>query len=85
MKLTADLKSPRLIHAKGFLFLLLGLLAAAGILLESPTLRTTLLLAIAIWAFCRFYYYLFYVLERYLGKTTPHAGILDSLRFIFKK
>jgi len=85
MKLTDDLKSPRLIHAKGWLFLLLGLLAAAGLLLESPRLRTVVLLAIAVWSFCRFYYYLFYVLERYLGKTTPYAGIWDALRFVFKK
>jgi len=85
MKLTDDLKSPHLIHAKGWLFLLLGLLAAAGLLLESPHLRTALLLAIVVWSFCRFYYYLFYVLERYLGKATPYAGLLDALRFILKK
>ncbi len=85
MKLTDDLKSPRLIHAKGFLFLFLGLFGATGILLESPHLRTVVLLATVVWSFCRFYYYLFYVLERYLGKKTPYAGILDALRFILKK
>ena len=85
MKLTDDLKSARLIHLKGWLFLLLGLLGAAGILLESPHLRTAVLLAIAVWSFCRFYYYLFYVLERYLGKDRPYAGIWDALRFIIKK
>jgi len=25
-----------------------------------------------------------YVLERYLGKTTPYAGIGDALRFVWK-
>jgi len=85
MKLTDDLKSPRLIHAKGFLFLLLGLIGVAGVLLESPHFRTVVLLGVSIWAFCRFYYYLFYVLERYLGKTTPYAGIWDALRFILRK
>jgi hypothetical protein len=84
MKLTDDLKSPRLIHAKGFLFLLLGLIGVTGILLESPHLRTAVLLGASIWAFCRFYYYLFYVLERYVGKTTPYAGLWDALLFIFK-
>ncbi|HTJ78063.1 MAG TPA: hypothetical protein VL357_03630 [Rariglobus sp.] len=54
-------------------------------LMESPHLRTVLLLAIVIWSFCRFYYYLFYVLERYLGKNRPYAGIFDALRFIVKK
>jgi hypothetical protein len=85
MKLTDDLKSPHLIHAKGFLFFLLGLIGVFGILVESPHLRTVVLLGVTIWAFCRFYYYLFYVLERYLGKTTPYTGLLDAIRFIFKK
>lgn len=85
MKLTDDLKSSRLIHAKGFLFLFLGLFGAFGLLLESPHLKTLVLLAIVIWSFCRFYYYLFYVLERYLGKTTPYAGIIDALRFILRR
>jgi hypothetical protein len=84
MKLTDDLKSARLIHLNGWLFLLLGLLASAGLLLESPHFKTVVLLAAAIWAFCRFYYYLFYVLERYLGKDRPYAGIVDALRFILK-
>ena len=85
MKLTDNLKSPRLIHFKGWLFLLLGLLAATGLLMESPHLRTVLLLAIVVWSFCRFYYYLFHVLECYLGKDRPYAGLLDALRFILKK
>lgn len=85
MKLTDDLKSSRLIYAKGFLFLFLGLLGTFGLLLESPRMKTVVLLAVVIWSFCRFYYFLFYVLERYLGKTTPYAGVIDALRFIFKK
>lgn len=85
MKLTDDLKSPGLIHAKGWLFLLAGLLGAAGILLDSPRLRTALLLGVTVWAFCRFYYYLFYVLERYLGKTTPYSGISDALKRLRKR
>jgi len=67
------------------LFLLLGLIGVTGVLLESPHLRTAVLLGVTIWAFCRFYYYLFYVLERYLGKTTPYAGIGDALRFVWKR
>jgi hypothetical protein len=38
MKLGHDLKSTRLIYLKGLLFLIAGLLAAAGILLDNPTL-----------------------------------------------
>ena len=84
MKLTDDLKSPWLIHAKGVLFLLLGFMAAAFIWLENPTLRTVGLLAITIWAFCRFYYYLFYVLERYLGSQRV-SGIGDALKALCRR
>ncbi len=79
MKLSRDLQSPWLIHAKGALFLVAGLMAAGLILLELPSLRIAGLLLITIWAFCRFYYYLFYVLERYLGREKPFAGVFDAL------
>lgn len=35
-----DIKDPRLLILKGFLFLLTALLAGAGLLLERPDLRT---------------------------------------------
>jgi len=82
VKLGDDLKKPWLIHLKGFLFVVIGL-AAAGLLLGyNPSWSTAVLLALAIWGFCRFYYYLFYVLERYLGREQRFAGIFDALLFL---
>ncbi|MDF3058792.1 MAG: hypothetical protein K0R17_3007 [Rariglobus sp.] len=83
MRLFQDIQSKPLLHAKGLLFLLVGLLAAGAILLESPRMQTFLLLLITIWAFCRFYYYLFYVLENYAGRDRKYAGLFDALKFIF--
>ena len=51
-----DLKDARLIYLKGFLFLVIGVLGACGLLLENLSLRNALLLGITIWACCRFYY-----------------------------
>lgn len=85
MKLTRDLSSPRAIHAKGVLFVVLGLLSATLILIQLPTLKTAVLLGVTVWAFCRFYYYLFYVLERYLGREKRFAGICDALRFLLSR
>lgn len=82
--MTGDLKSPWLIHAKDILFLVLGLTAALLLLVQVPTLRTALLVATTVWAFCRFYYYLFYVLERYLGRSEPFSGIFDALRYLIR-
>jgi len=84
MRLNRDIQSKPLLHFKGFLFLFLGLLAAGVLLFESPNLRTLLLLSITIWAFCRFYYYLFYVLENYIGRDQKYAGILDALGFAMR-
>lgn len=85
MNIFDDIKSKRMLHAKGLLFLLVGLLACGTILLDNQNLRTVLLLAIAIWGFCRFYYYLFYVLENYIGRDQKYAGIWDAIRFICKR
>jgi len=85
MNLNSDIKSKMLLHAKGFLFLVLGLLSAGAILIESQNIRTILLLIITIWAFCRFYYYLFYVLEKYIGRDQKYAGILDALKYILRR
>jgi hypothetical protein len=32
-----------------------------------------------VWASCRFYYFLFYVLEHYVDRTMRYAGLLDLL------
>ena len=82
MKLTSDIKSAWLIHTKAVLFLLIGLMSAVLILTQLPTIKTAVLLCAAIWAFCRFYYYLFYVLERYLGREKKFAGVFDALRYL---
>ena len=79
MKLSDDIKSPWLLHTKGILFLVAGLMAAGLILLEIPTLKVAAYLLITVWSFCRFYYYLFYVLERYIGREKRFAGIFDAL------
>lgn len=84
MKLSDDLK-PRWIYIKGALFLLTGILAAVGILVENPNARTLFLLSVAIWSFCRFYYFLFYVIEKYVDSKFRFAGFFDFLRYLWKR
>ncbi len=85
MKLTGDLKSTKLIYLKGVLFLVTGLLSAAGLLLDTPTLRTAFLLGIAIWSFCRLYYFFFYVIEKYVDPTYKFAGLYSFLLYLLRK
>ena len=74
-----DLQSRRWIVAKGVAFLAIAVASAALLVLESPSLRTAALLALLAWSACRFYYFLFYVLERYVDPTMRYAGLLDLL------
>ena len=85
MKLTGDLKSAKLIYLKGFLFLVTGLLSLTALLLDSPTLRTAFLLLIALWSFCRLYYFLFYVIEKYVDPTYKFAGLYSFLLYLLRK
>ena len=54
-----DIRDRRLLYLKGGLFVLLGGLACAAILVENPSWRLAGLLALAIWAFARAYYFAF--------------------------
>jgi hypothetical protein len=80
----SDLKSPTLIYAKGFLFLLTGLVAACLLLAEAPTLRVAALLAITIWCFCRFYYFCFYVIEHYVDSSYKFAGLTSFVAYLWR-
>jgi hypothetical protein len=80
-----DISSERLIHVKGGLFLLLGLIASALLLFTSPTAQTAVLLCIAIWAFCRFYYYAFYVITHYVDPTFRFSGLGSFVRYLRRR
>jgi hypothetical protein len=80
-----DLSIPRLIKLKGILFLLIGLMAATMLLIDRPDLKTAALLAIAIWCFCRFYYFAFYVIEHYVDPGYRFSGLWSFARYMLKK
>jgi hypothetical protein len=71
-----DLKSRRWILAKGAMFCLIALATVGLLLLDSPSLRTAALLAVLVWSSCRLYYFLFYVLEKYVDPSFRYAGLL---------
>jgi len=81
----ADLTSRTLILTKGLLFLLLGLATAAILVAESLKWRTLALLVICVWSFCRFYYFAFYVIERYVDADYRFSGIGSFMRYWIAK
>ena len=78
-----DLESIRAIYTKGILFLLLGVGAAVLVVAERPTLKTGLLLAIAVWSFCRLYYFAFYVIEHYVDDSYRFSGLWSFVRYVW--
>jgi hypothetical protein len=79
-----DLTDPRWIKAKGILFLILGAGSAALLWLQAPTWRSAVLLAIVIWSFCRFYYFAFYVIEKYVDPTYRFSGLGHFARYLWR-
>jgi hypothetical protein len=76
-----DLTDPRWIKLKGLLFLLVGLMSGALLLVESPTLKTAVLLLITVWCFCRLYYFAFYVIERYVDPGYKFSGLGSFVKY----
>ncbi len=81
----ADIKSPTVIWVKGVLFLVLGLVASVLLVLRAPSVAVVLLLIVAIWSFCRFYYFAFYVIQHYVDPTSRYSGLLSFLRYALRK
>lgn len=81
----ADLKNPKLIIAKGFLFLFTSLLASALLVAEHPTLKVVLLLGVAVWSSARFYYFAFYVIEHYVDPKFRFSGLGPFVRYLWAR
>ena len=80
-----DLKNPWLIHLKGWLFLLILLVAAGLLIFEHFHWRTVALVLLVIWGSARFYYYLFYVIEHYVDPDYKFAGLYSAARYFLRK
>jgi hypothetical protein len=80
-----DLTNPFWIKVKGILFLMVGILSAVLLILEEPSRKVVVLLAVSIWCFCRFYYFAFYVIENYVDPGYKFSGLWSFVCYLFKK
>lgn len=80
-----DLKNPKLIYLKGFLFLAILLASIALILTEHFSWKTLTLLCLITWSSARLYYFMFYVIEKYVDPTYKFAGILSFITYTAKR
>ena len=72
-------------YLKAALFLLGGMLAAAGLIFDHPDLRTVLLLAVAIWCFARSYYFAFYVIGNYIDPSYRFSGLGSFAAYVWRR
>jgi hypothetical protein len=80
-----DLSNPFWIKLKGLLFLLIGLVAVVLLFLDRPAWKTAGLLALAIWSCCRFYYFAFYVIEKYVDPGYKFSGLISFAKYLFQR
>lgn len=84
MRLSDDL-DVRWIWVKGWLFLTLGAIAACGLLLLHTDLSTAVLLAAAIWGFSRFYFFAFYVIQRWCDPQYRFDGLIHFALWLARR
>jgi hypothetical protein len=80
-----DITDPGWIKVKGLLFLVMGVAASGLLILDNPTWKTVLLLLLAVWSFCRFYYFAFYVIEHYVDPNYRFSGLISFLRYLLRR
>ena len=81
----ADIRDRRLLYIKGCLFLVLGVMAAGILVAENPSWRFAALLALAIWAFARAYYFVFYVIQHYIDPEFRFSGLWAFARYLLRR
>ena len=80
-----DLSNPFWIKLKGILFLCMGITAVIMIFIGDPRWETGALIAVAIWSFCRFYYFAFYVIEKYVDPGYKFSSLIDFAKYLLRR
>ncbi len=84
MSISRDLVNPKWMYLKAAMLLVILLSCCVLLLLEVPSWRTALLVGLVIWASARLYYFMFYVIERYIDPSYRFSGIGSALRYCLR-
>ena len=80
-----DLKDSRLMYLKGVLFAVVLAVSAGLILIDSFGWRTVVLLCLVVWSSARLYYFMFYVIEKYVDPDYKFSGIFSFIKYLLRK
>jgi len=77
-----DLKNSNLIYLKGFLFAAIALCSSVILLCMYPAWQTGFLIVLIIWASARAYYFMFYVIEKYVDSGYKFSGVFSFIKYV---
>ena len=80
-----DIKKVWLLYLKGFLLFLTGFISSLLLVLLNLNFKTIVLLLLAIWCFCRAYYFAFYVIQYYVDPNYKFSGLIDFAKYSLRK
>ena len=80
-----DIKKVWLLYLKGFLLFLTGFISSLLLVLLNLNFKTIVLLLLAIWGFCRAYYFAFYVIQYYVDPNYKFSGLIDFAKYSLRK
>ena len=80
-----DLQSPKSILLKAVLFFVISALGSILILAENFSWKTAFLLVLVIWASARLYYFMFYVIEKYVDPSYKFSGVGSFLKYMIRR
>jgi hypothetical protein len=81
----ANIESPFWLWIKGGLFVAIGCLCLVFVAMVTQSMQLVAVCCLAIWAFCRAYYFAFYVIENYIDPKFRFAGLLSVLGYFVDK
>jgi hypothetical protein len=79
-----DLRRPALLYLKAALLLAVGCISVFLLILRQPSVTTVVLIALALWAFARAYYFGFYVIERYIDPSFRFSGLWSVVKHLVR-
>ncbi len=84
MKLYDDLP-PVWIYVKWVLFFVILIMSAGMSVVIDEKLQRFVLILATIWSSARFYYFMFYVIEKYVDDSYKFSGVLSFLKYLLQK
>jgi hypothetical protein len=83
MKFTQDLTNPRWMYLKALLFLVILVISFITLIFENDIGCRVMFAVLLVWSSARLYYFMFYVIEKYVDSSYKFSSVLSFLAYLF--